>query len=237
MGPMWLRFQYQLQCRLKQSLLRRQLPIPLNLLYLLATHIIPCFTATGPGYGILLNAGAIFRNSAAVSSGVNLVVADSFRINNGGRYIHNTRASHAGNISQALSRGLGTENGSFEFDVPGGAYTTSITNRVYGNLIFSATASGGSQSYNSIAANPCTIKGDLQINDGVIFNIDLTNTFTINRDLLMQNSMFNLASQPNNTRYIIRGNITLSQQVQLLQKHQQVRLRLNWQVTKISKST
>jgi hypothetical protein len=172
--------------------------------------MIPCFTATGPGYGILLNAGAIFRNSAAISSGINLVTADSFRINNGGRYIHNTRASHAGNIAQVLSRAPGTENGSFEFDVPGGAYTTSITNRVYGNLIFSSTASGGSQSYNSIAANPCTIMGSLQINDGVIFNIDLTNTFTINRDLLMQNSLFNLASQPNNTRYIIRGNITLS---------------------------
>ena len=171
---------------------------------------IPCFTATGPGYGILLNAGATFRNSAAVSSGINVVVADSFRINNGGRYIHNTRASHAGNITQLLSRVPGTEDGSFEFDVPGGAYTTSITNRVYGNLILSSTASGGSQSYNSIAANPCLVMGDLRINDGVIFNIDLTNTFSINKDLLMQNSMFNLASQPNNTRYIIRGNITTS---------------------------
>jgi len=171
---------------------------------------IPCLTTTGPGYGILLNSGAIFRNSSAITSGINIVVSDSFRINNGGKYIHNTRASHAGNISQVLSRMPGTENGSFEFDVPGGAYTTSITNRVYGNLILSATASGGTQSYNSIAANPCSIRGDLQINDGVIFNIDLTNTFTINRDLLMKNSMFNLASQPNNTRYIIFGNIVVS---------------------------
>jgi len=185
-------------------------PNTIELILPSANSQIPGFTASGPGYGILLNAGAVFRNSAAVSSGVNIVVADSFRINNGGRYIHNTRASHAGNIAQVLSRMPGTESGSFEFDVPGGAYTTSITNRVYGNLILSAMASGGSQSYNSIAANPCIIKGDLQINDGVIFNIDLTNTFTINRDLLMQNSMFNLASQPNNTRYILHGNIVAS---------------------------
>jgi hypothetical protein len=185
-------------------------PNTIELILPSANTQIPAFNATGPGYGILLNAGGIFRNSAAVSSGINIVVADSFRINNGGTYIHNTRASHAGNISQVLSRMPGTENGSFEFDVPGGAYTTSITNRIYGNLILSATASGGSQSYNSIAANPCLIRGDLQINDGVIFNIDLTNTFTINRHLLMQNSMLNLASQPNNNRYIIHGNIVAS---------------------------
>jgi hypothetical protein len=85
-------------------------PNTIELIIPSANTMIPCF-GTGPGYGILLNAGAIFRNSAAVSSGINLVVADSFRINNGGRYIHNTRASHAGNIAQVLSRAPGTEYG------------------------------------------------------------------------------------------------------------------------------
>ncbi len=92
----------------------------------------------GPGYGLLLNAGAVFRNSSGISSGESLHIADSIRINNGGRYIHNTRASHAAGIVQILSSAPGTETGIFEFDVPRASYTISASNRVYGSLVLSA---------------------------------------------------------------------------------------------------
>ena len=59
-------------------------------------------TVTGPGYGILLNAGAVFRNASGIASGEALRISDSIRINDGGEYIHNTRASHASSILEIL---------------------------------------------------------------------------------------------------------------------------------------
>ena len=56
------------------------------------------FTVTGPGYGIELHDGAIFRNISGISSGESLQIADSIIIYDGGRYIHQTRGSHANNI-------------------------------------------------------------------------------------------------------------------------------------------
>jgi len=92
------------------------------------------FSATGPGYGIELRAGAIFRNASGLSAGESLLIADSIMIHNGGRYIHQTRASHANNILKILSTAPGTELGIFDFDVPKASYTVSISNRIYGSL-------------------------------------------------------------------------------------------------------
>src|SRR6266700_1139492 len=60
---------------------------------------VPAFTATGPGYGLIINNVGIFRNASGASSGAPVAVSDSIRINNGGRYIHNTSRSHAGNVA------------------------------------------------------------------------------------------------------------------------------------------
>jgi len=63
----------------------------------------PALTITGPGYGLLINDGGIFENASGLTSGESLVIGDSLRINNGGRYIHRTKASHAINIARLLS--------------------------------------------------------------------------------------------------------------------------------------
>ena len=94
------------------------------------------FTVKGPGYGIELNAGAIFRNASGISSGESLQIADSMIIYDGGRYIHQTRASHANSILRILSTAPGTEQGIFDFDVPRASYTISVSNRIYGSLEF-----------------------------------------------------------------------------------------------------
>ena len=78
--------------------------------------IINGLTVTGPGYGIELKAGAIFRNASGLSAGESLSIADSMMIHDGGRYIHQTRASHANNILRILSTANGTEQGIFDFD-------------------------------------------------------------------------------------------------------------------------
>jgi len=166
----------------------------------------PAFTATGPGYGITLNNGGVMMNASGATSGAAIAVSDSFRINNGGQYTHNTRSSHAGFVT-VLSRQPGTEKGIFKFDVPGGGYTFASTGRVYGSLVFSAAASGGSQVYSSSAASPFTINGDCIINAGVTVNLDITAATTINGNYQQLGGVFNLASQPNNNTVYFKGDL------------------------------
>lgn len=165
---------------------------------------VPAFTATGPGYGVTINNGGSFLCSSGSGSGNVLVVSDTFRINNGGQYIHNSRAAHAA-IVAILSRMPGTETGIFKFDVPGGGYSVSVANRVYGSLMFSADASGGSQSYTSIAASPLRINSDLIINGGVTVSFDIANNVFVNRDYIQNGGVFNIASQPNSNTIFIKG--------------------------------
>ncbi len=166
-------------------------------------------TVTGPGYGIVIEAGGILLNASNASSGDNLVFADSIRINNGGRYIHHTRASHANNIVRLLSSAPGTELGIFEFDVPTTAsYTVSISNRVYGSLVFSATAAMGTKTYACNGSNELTINGQLQINPGVNFNVNLggiKGNVLIKKDLIQNGGMFNIASGAGNSTVVYIG--------------------------------
>ncbi len=170
---------------------------------------VPAFAATGPGYGITINNGGIFSNRSGNTSGNAVLVADSIQINNGGQYTHNTRASHATLVS-LLSKSPGTETGIFKFDVPGGSYTFSSANRFYGILMFNSEASGGTQTYNAIAASPLNINGDLVINTGVTVNLDITNNVIIKRDYIQNGGVFNIASQPNNNTTFIKGNLIQS---------------------------
>ena len=171
----------------------------------------PAFTVTGPGYGLTINARGIFQNASGLASGEPLVISDSIRINNGGKYIHHTRASHANNIVRLLSTAPGTENGIFEFDVPKASYTVSVSNRTYGTLVFSSIAAGGTVNYTCNGSNTLTIRGNLQINDGVSFNVDLggvNGNIKIKGDYIQNGGLFNLASGAGNLTVVnIQGNL------------------------------
>ncbi|HTS43003.1 MAG TPA: hypothetical protein VMH01_01300, partial [Puia sp.] len=171
----------------------------------------PAFSVTGPGYGLTINARGIFQNASGLASGEPLVIADSIRINDGGKYIHHTRASHANNIVRLLSIAPGTENGIFEFDVPRASYTVSVSNRTYGTLVFSSIAAGGTVNYTCNGSNTLTIRGNLQINDGVSFNVDLggvNGNIKIKGDYIQNGGVFNLASGAGNLTVVsIRGNL------------------------------
>lgn len=73
---------------------------------------VPGLTINGPGYGLILNSGGTFKNSSGSTSGNTVVINDSIRINNGGRYIHNSASAHTTNV-QKLATIAGTESGIF----------------------------------------------------------------------------------------------------------------------------
>lgn len=169
------------------------------------------FTASGPGYGIELNAGAIFRNASGISSGEALQIADSIIIYDGGKYIHQTRASHANNILRILSTAPGTEQGIFDFDVPRASYTISISNRIYGTLELHATAYGDTVNYTCTGANPLLVRGSLHIGESVNMSTDLSGAngnIQVNGDFIQDGGRLNLASgSGDNTVLRIKGDI------------------------------
>jgi hypothetical protein len=198
-----------------RSIIIRPAPNQTIELLLPSTNILEnAFSVTGPGYGITLERGAIFLNASGLTSGESILVADSIRINNGGKYIHNTRAAHANNIVRLLSSSPGTETGIFEFDVPRAAYTISASNRKYGSLVLSSAAAGGAVTYTCNGSNLLTINGNLQIDQGVNFSVDLGGTngnVLIKRDLIQNGGVFNIASGMGNTTVVrINGNLIQS---------------------------
>ena len=130
-------------------------PLSVNTIQLIlpsSNTIENAFTISGPGYGLTINSGGIFKNSSGVSSGTPVNIADSIKINNGGKYIQNAQGTHASNVA-VLSKAAGTEKGIFEFDVPAtGSYSISFSNRTYGTLVLSSAAAGGNRS-----GNPCVL--------------------------------------------------------------------------------
>ncbi len=169
----------------------------------------PVFTVSGAGDALVLNKGAIFKNSSGAPSGSTLVISNTFRINNGARYVHNTARGNASIVSQ-LSTAAGTEEGEFEFDVsvPTFSYIISLTGRTFGTLILSSAASAGNITYSGGGASPLNIKGNLQINADVSFSTGMSANFTIHKNFIQAaSSMFNLQNSTHNNLVRIYGDI------------------------------
>jgi hypothetical protein len=169
------------------------------------------FTVTGPGYGIQLDAGAIFRNASGIASGESLSIADSLIIYDGARYIHQTRASHANNILRILSTAPGTEMGIFDFDVPRASYTISVSNRVYGCLELHATALGSAVNYTCSGANPLLVRGNLRIGVNVSMSMNLSGVngnMQVFGDFIQEGGQLNLAAGTGSQTVLrIKGNV------------------------------
>ena len=171
---------------------------------------IPAFTAIGSSYGLVIHPGGIFRNSSGGSAGTPVNISDSIKINNGGLYIHNTSRAHATNIT-VLSKAPGTEQGTFEFDVPGGSgYTVSIAGRVYGNMVLSAAAAGGSKSYTSTGSTTVTINGEFRLNAGVNYSLNFNGGFIIDGDFIHHGNVFDISSGSNSNRISVKKHCTIS---------------------------
>jgi hypothetical protein len=183
----------------------------IELILPVSNKITNAFSVTGPGYGIELNAGAIFRNASGLSSGESLVIADSMIIHDGGRYIHQTRASHANNILKFLSTAPGTEQGIFDFDVPKASYTISVSNRTYGSLELHASAFGAMVNYTCTGANPLLLHGNLRIGANVSMSVDLSGpngNIQVEGDFIQEGGQLKLASgMGDNTILRIKGDL------------------------------
>jgi hypothetical protein len=167
----------------------------------------PCLTVNGTGDAIILHRGAILKNASGASSGATLVISGTFRINNGGRYIHSTARGNASIVSQ-LSTTEGTENGEVEFDVPGSVQTLSLTGRTYGTLILSAANHAAPVTYSGNGSSALLIKGDLRLNTGVTFSLGLAANCVIQGNLQQApSSVFNLQNSTHNNLVRILGNI------------------------------
>jgi hypothetical protein len=117
-----------------------QLVIPVD------NSAVPALSMSGQP-GLVLESGAIFKNSSGATSGTVVSLVDSIYVLNGARFIQNSRTAHALYISR-LSRMSGTERGVFEFNVPGTtSYTISLAGRTYGDLELNANAAGGTKTY------------------------------------------------------------------------------------------
>jgi hypothetical protein len=171
----------------------------------------PALIISGPGYGLMIDDGGIFRNASGISSGQSIQVGDSLRVNNGGRYIHQTKGSHATSIAQILSRAPGTEKGVVEFDVPGTTgYTISASARVYGSLVLSANAAGFARTYSSSGGSDLIVRGDLRLNSGVNYNLNLDANIIIDGNLVHAGQALNISSGGDNSVMKLKGDLIQS---------------------------
>jgi hypothetical protein len=152
----------------------------------------PALACSGTVFGLVLEAGAIFINESGASAGTTMEIADSIRINNGGRYIHRTPRSHAETV-RSLSRSPGTERGEFEFNIPVASSTISLSGQVFGKLRLSP-GRGGTINYTGTGTNSLTIRSDLEIMPGVNLSLNLEGKLLIGGDLLHNGGIFNLGS-------------------------------------------
>src|SRR5688500_1592469 len=158
-----------------------------------ANTLVPGLTVLGPGYGLTINSGGIFRNSSGSTSGNTVRVMDSIRINNDGKYVHNSVSGHSANVA-VLSKIAGTERGIMELDIPSASSTISISGRTFGKFVLRSTAAGGTCNYTASGTGRVIIRHNLDIGPGVNFSMNCGDTIFVAGDLLQQNGTFNLGN-------------------------------------------
>lgn len=165
----------------------------------------PALSFVFPNSMVLQNGGFLI-NSSGASSGTIINLFDSVYIFNGGRYVHNTPRAHASFVS-LLSRKPGTEQGIFEFDVPNASNTVSLSDRVFGKLVFSSKSAGGASNYTASGTRKVWVRSDLELVDGARLNLNFTDTFSVDGSLLQENATLNVSSGIRNLVLQVNGDI------------------------------
>ncbi len=162
-------------------------------------------------HSIVLRNGAIIQNSSGASSGSIILVSDSVYLFNGSRYIHNTARAHASFVS-LLSARTGTEEGIFEFDVPSASTTVSLSDRVFGRLVFSSQSAGGSSNYTGSGTKPIKVRSGLELINGAKLNLNFTDTLHVSGDISLLKSTLNISSSVRSFTVKVQGNINGDEQ-------------------------
>ena len=167
---------------------------------------VPGLQITSTGYALILNDRAVFINESGAASGLPVMINDSIRINNGGRYIHRTGRSHAANVT-VLATAPGTESGIFEFDIPDASGTISLSDRVFGTLILSATTAARTVSYTAAGTRSIRVRSDFVLNAAVNLNLNFSDTFFIEGNLIQYASTFNCGTTARSLTILVKGNL------------------------------
>src|SRR5687768_1934603 len=170
---------------------------------------IPAFKVSGAVYGMVIENGGVFKNASGTDNGLPVEIADSLKINNGGRYIQNSSSSHAA-IVTVLSKAPGTEEGIFEFDIPSASSTVSLSGRTYGKLVFLSNAMHGAVTYTASGTNTVTVKSDMYAGSGVTLSLNFSDTLFIGRDLIQQGGIINLGNSNRTLVTVIKRHLVQS---------------------------
>jgi hypothetical protein len=169
----------------------------------------PGLFISGAGDALILNTAAVLKNASGATTGSGVNITNTFRINNGGQYIHSTGRANASIVNQ-LSTAAGTETGIFEYDVPVAGYTISLTGRTYGSMVLSAVTRGSNVSYTGNGSTPVKIRGELKINSQATLNSGMSADFIVQKNLLLATgAVFNCQNGINNNLVKIAGDLLL----------------------------
>ena len=168
---------------------------------------LPGLTVSGPGYAMTINSGGTFRNASGSNTGTAVRVIDSIRINNDGKYRHNTMSGHSTNVQQ-LATISGTESGIFELDIPAASSTISFSGRTFGRFVLRATAAGGTCNYTAAGTSRVSIRNTLDVGTGVNFNLNCSDTIFVGGDLLQETGTINLGNSTRSVVLSIQQNVS-----------------------------
>ncbi len=129
-------------------------------------------------------------NSSGATAGNTFSLSGFIKIENGGRYIHQTLRGNAYLISKLLMSS-GCEKGIVEFDVPGNAgYTLSLSGKEFGSLVLNSSKAGGKKSYSASGSGDLIINGDLQTEKGASLISSLTSNIHVKGNMINNGSLF-----------------------------------------------
>lgn len=167
-------------------------------------------TTTAPG--IQLGRGGVLVNASGAASGNAITVSDSLRLLEGGRFVQRSETAHATLIGR-LAQSPGTERGVVEFDVPGGAsYTVSVSNRIYGTVMFNALAAGGQKSYLSSGSGPLLVRGQCIVGAGATWSLNYSGVCTVERELTIAGTL-NLSTGTHSNVLKLKGDFSCAGKV------------------------
>ena len=135
----------------------------------------------------ICNRGNLINRSGAVA-GNTIQMNGKIRIENGGKYSHQTLRGNAYIITKNEVV-AGTELGTIEFDVPGAAsYPISVSGKQYGSLhLISSTQE--KRNYLGSGNNDLTIRGNLMVEGSTQFNSTLNSNIYINGNLSISGTL------------------------------------------------
>ena len=160
------------------------------------TLTLPLSNTASPGLNLsstdtafFIGKGGVFINASGAVAGNAIVLIGKMKIENGGKYSHQTTRGNALLVSSLVTTPENS-NGVFEFNVPGNsAYTISASGRNFGTIVFSGQTSSR-KTYTSSGSNKLSIAGDLIINQQAGFTSSLTNNISIGGNLHIKGRLY-----------------------------------------------